>query len=254
MEGSKNRAMLADLAAQSQATALAIYEQEVSTIGAQEATANYEERLRSGRDQLMAVAQQFGMNNDAAKAFTDTIYKMPGEKEFKVLAQVSAAQATLDSFVDRNSGRSITVNVDLNERVAGYNGRGGITYATGGTVGYAQGGTILKAASGMTIPGIGGGVADGTVWGRGTSKSDSVHVRLSKGEEVIQEPYASLNRPILKAINRGDFHPGMVQPQIIVQGGGGRGDAYQDVKITMLERDPRLVARQLGRELKEALG
>ncbi|KUF07194.1 tape measure protein [Leucobacter sp. G161] len=88
--------------------------------------------------------------------------------------------------------------------------------ANGGTIGFAQGGTIPGYAGGDTI-GFGGGVRNGTVWGLGTAKSDSINVNLSRGEEVIQEPYASLNRPLLKAINRGDFSPSMMQPQIIVQ-------------------------------------
>lgn len=71
--------------------------------------------------------------------------------------------------------------------------------AFGGTVGAG----LLGFASGGTIPGIRGGVRNGTVYGAGTAKSDSILVRLSRGEEVIQEPYASKYRGLLKRINAG---------------------------------------------------
>lgn len=87
--------------------------------------------------------------------------------------------------------------------------------AYGGTIGFAQGGTIPGYANGDTV-GIGGGVRNGTVWGLGTAKSDSINVNLSRGEEVIQEPYASLHRPLLKAINRGDFVAGSQAAQRVV--------------------------------------
>lgn len=100
---------------------------------------------------------------------------------------------------------------------AGGGGNGGSSggRAYGGTVGFAQGGTIPGYANGDTV-GLGGGVRQGTVWGVGTAKSDSITVNLSRGEEVIQEPYASLHRPLLKAINRGDFVSGTPQAKQVV--------------------------------------
>lgn len=60
----------------------------------------------------------------------------------------------------------------------------------------------------------------GTVHGPGTSKSDSVPVMASVGEEIIQEPYASLNRKLLKEINAG-----RVTPQSFYAAGGTVGYA-----------------------------
>lgn len=71
------------------------------------------------------------------------------------------------------------------------------------TVRRANGGTIPGFASGGTIHGVGGGVYGGTVRGVGSTKSDSILVRLSRGEEVIQEPYASRFRRELKLMNKG---------------------------------------------------
>lgn len=176
----------------------------------------------------------------------DTIARnIPGLVRTKVFADTDDAYARLQAIRTQlgsiASGAIATVTSAL----------GGKAY--GGTVGYAQGGTILKAATGMTVPGLGGGVADGTVWGRGTSKSDSVLVRLSKGEEVIQEPYASMNRPLLKSINRGDFVPSMMQPQVVVSGGGGSTTVNQTNNVAVAEKDPRLLMRQFGRQIKGAL-
>ncbi len=65
-------------------------------------------------------------------------------------------------------------------------------------------------ASGLTITAYvrsvdGAFASGGTVYGPGTSKSDSVPILASRGEEIIQEPYATQYRGILKQINRGQF-------------------------------------------------
>lgn len=93
----------------------------------------------------------------------------------------------------------------------------------GGPGGFAYGGTVgmMGAAAGMA-----GG---GTVRGPGTSKSDSIFAMLSAGEEVIQEPYASMHRDLLKDINAGRFNayehltyapvaPSESQPSIDISG------------------------------------
>ncbi|PPI39244.1 MULTISPECIES: hypothetical protein [unclassified Rathayibacter] len=79
-------------------------------------------------------------NADAAQALADNIAAIPSETDWKVIAQTAAAQAQLETFIDRNSGRTITVNTVLNERVAGFNSAGGITSANGNLVAYANGG------------------------------------------------------------------------------------------------------------------
>lgn len=172
--------------------------------------------LGRGREALINAATAYFGSRDAAAAYIDKILATP--ETVATRASLIGAEEVERRLSELARTRYATINVranmpDLNGAASG-GGRPG--FASGGTIsGYAQGGTILKAATGMTIPGIGGGVSDGTVWGRGTAKSDSVLVRLSKGEEVIQEPYASMNRGVLKSINRGDFHPGMMQPQIV---------------------------------------
>ncbi len=181
-----------------------------------------------------------GLLNQAA----DAANSIPGSRDVTVRAHVQDAINSLNGLlgtIARIPGNDLVIRA-----VTGN--------ANGGTVGFARGGTVPGAASGWTV-GAGGGVAAGTVYGQGTSKSDSIMVRLSRGEEVIQEPYASMNRGLLKAINRGELHQGSLRPQVIqVQGAPGETRVMQDIDIVMMDRDPRLVARQLGRELKGALG
>lgn len=254
VEGSKNRAMLAGMAADSQAAAEKILEQETATLGAEQATANYQARLSEGRQALYNTIEGLTGSSEAAQVLTDKLYGIPTPEEIKVMVNTATATRDIDSFLGRLNSIPKVVPVSIQMTQALLYKDPASLYASGGTVGYAQGGTILNAASGMTIPGVGGGVTDGTVWGRGTSKSDSVHVRLSKGEEVIQEPYASLNRPLLKAINRGDFMPSQQQSVVIAQGGGSPSSFTQHNVINQIERDPRLVGRQLGREFQAVVG
>ena len=76
-----------------------------------------------------------------------------------------------------------------------------------------------KVAAGSAGHHAGGG----TVHGPGTSKSDSVPMMLSDDEEVIQEPYASQNRALLKAINSGR---GVSFPAPAASSAGGGQDLH----------------------------
>lgn len=216
--GRDNRAMLLDMAEATSRSAASAAEAGKSQ---EEVTAI----VTRGRDALIDAATAFYGSRDAAAAYIDTILAAP---------ETIAAQAKITG-IEEAEAQLAALTADREARVFISRVLTGVEaptnwvekHAGGGTIGYAQGGTIIRAATGRTIPGIGGGVTNGTVWGRGTSKSDSVHVRLSRGEEVIQEPYASLNRDLLKSINRGDFHQGMMQPQVIVQSAGGAGLTLQ---------------------------
>lgn len=210
--GASNRAMLADHASSIEKNAKAQLDVESRTIGATEALANYESRLSSGRQQIYDTALALSGNADEAQKLTDKIMAMPDQKALKVLLQ--GAQEVENQLATLSRRRETTIGV----RYEG--GAGTMTRAYGGTIGYASGGTIGGAAFGKTIGGFGGGVAGGTVFGAGGTKSDSVLVRLSRGEEVIQEPYASMYRKELKQMNRGDF-VSQQQPQIVVVSGGG---------------------------------
>lgn len=215
VEGAKNREMLAGMASDSQAAAQAIYQQELKTLGAAQATENYKARIGEGRQALYDTILALTGNADAAQILTDKLYAMPTEREIKILMDTATATSQLDTFL-ANAPKVLSIQGQIDWANAKMDPFRGPFVANGGTVGYAQGGTITKAAGGVTVSGVGGGVSRGTVYGAGTAKSDSILVALSKGEEVTQEPYASQNRDLLKAINRGEIHQGMLQPPVVV--------------------------------------
>jgi len=99
VEGSKNREMLAGMAGDSQAAALALYEQEVNTLGVDRATENYNTRLAQGREALMKTLEQFGITGDAAKAYADEIYRIPTEHELKIMAETALASEQVRRFI-----------------------------------------------------------------------------------------------------------------------------------------------------------
>ncbi|MBL0245606.1 MAG: hypothetical protein IPQ22_17035 [Rhodoferax sp.] len=96
VEGSKNREMLAGMAADSQAAAAAIYEQELKTLGADQATANYRTRLEEGRTALYNTLVELTGNSEAAQILTDKLYAMPSQKDIDVLLNTATATRKLE--------------------------------------------------------------------------------------------------------------------------------------------------------------
>lgn len=196
--------------------------------------------LQRGRDALIKAAEAYGMSRAEAEAFADQVSATP---------ETVATHIRLTGYNDAMTQlNQLTATRTVGIRVQGDYGSGSMTRAYGGTVGYASGGTIPGAANGMTF-GIGGGVNRGTVFGQGTAKSDSVLVRLSKGEEVIQQPYAGMNRDLLKSINRGDFHQGMMQPQVVVAG----SSAPTQVSLTGARLTLDVDGRQISAVIREQI-
>ncbi|PPG44346.1 phage tail tape measure protein [Rathayibacter sp. AY2B5] len=122
--GRDNTSMLLELAKNGQAAAKAQFDATGSTEG-------YRAALEASRQAVYDRALALTGNADAAQALADNIAAIPSETDWKVTAQTAAAQAQLETFIDRNSGRTITVNTVLKERVAGFNSAGGITSANG---------------------------------------------------------------------------------------------------------------------------
>lgn len=91
--------------------------------------------VQRGRDELILALGQFQVTGAEAEAYADKLGLIPGNINTAVTASTREAQNAIDTFIDRNTGRTITVNTALNERVAGYNGSGGLTFAEGGYTG-----------------------------------------------------------------------------------------------------------------------
>ena len=82
--------------------------------------------------------------------------------------------------------------------------------ATGGTVG-----STALAANAVAWNAQHQAFANGgTVLGAGTSKSDSILLRASVGEETVQMPYAAKYRSELKAMDNGTYGAGGMYRQI----------------------------------------
>lgn len=130
--------------------------------------------LADGRAALVETGKRFGLTEAQAEDYADQLLATPKSIESRVaLSGVNGVLQQLNAIrVGAINARSAMS--DLNGEVSG-SGRMG-TFASGGTV-----------------------------RGPGTSKSDSVPIMASVGEEIIQEPYASQYRDVLKRINAGTF-------------------------------------------------
>lgn len=172
--GSGNADMLSGIAANAQAAAEAQYILDQQTMGGKEATDKYVSTLADSKQALIDQATQNGFSADAVQALADKVFALPSQKEINILAQTANAMNSIQGIADYWASRGITIPI--------YTLKQDEAAANRGPDGYASGGTVV---------------------GPGTAKSDSVGVRLSVGEEVTQEPYATQYRSVLKSINAG---------------------------------------------------
>lgn len=149
LAGAKNRSMFAGLAADSQAAAQAIMEQEVATLGSEQALANYNARLADGREALINQITALTGNRDAAVELADVIYKIPDEHETRIAVETAAAAAAVNNLVADIESRRPRMIVEIGytgERLqqavlAGANANGNLhAYANGGIQEFAGGG------------------------------------------------------------------------------------------------------------------
>ena len=200
---------------------------------AENATGAFALKLQQSQAVIAAAAAQLGQdaaNEIAAKlaSGTSTVEQIMAEYKLKVEGVVpvvdvntSTAMAKLAAFRSAirltGPGTGSTLMIDPEER------------ANGGTVGFAGG---------------------GTVFGPGTSKSDSIPTMLSVGEEVIQEPYASQNRALLKAINSGSYGSGYSSPvQYVASPNSGGGGSAVNVSPRVSLAGATLVMSVDGRQM-----
>lgn len=230
--GAANRAMLADHAGSVLANAQAQFELESATLGSEQAAANYEQRLSTGRQQIYDTALALTGNADAAQKLTDKVLAMPTAREVKILMETASAQAAIDNFIAANASKRINIAV----------GAGG----TGGqVVGNANGGVYENGVKAFASGGFEPGIYPYT--------SGGIH----KFAEEYGEAYISMD-PARKQRSVGVWQEagerlGVMQQIRDALGsarGGGAADVKQYNNVTMLERDPRLLMRQFGRELK----
>lgn len=128
---------------------------------------NYIATLGGGRQALYDQILGLTGSADAAQLLTDKIYAIPTSAEVEIIAETGEAKRRLDeiNLALAQLPKSNRITIGVNQA-------------------FASGGTVM---------------------GGGTSKSDSVVIRASVGEEIIQEPHASRFRSQLKAMNAGQM-------------------------------------------------
>jgi TP901 family phage tail tape measure protein len=132
-------------------------------------------RIEAQRGALFDAARQFGMTEDQARAYTDSVLRIPQARTTTVNAETGAATSRLDGLtarLDRLDGRVVTNFVRTNFQEFGANRS--TRFADGGWVG-----------------------------GRGGPREDNQLIAASPGEFVVNARSAAQNALLLEAINAG---------------------------------------------------
>lgn len=158
VSGSANAAAMGEVAEKARAAAEAQFQQDVTTMGADQAAKNYTATLGAQKQAFIDSAISAGYNADQVKALADRIFQMPTEKEFQALVETATAQGQIDRFVTLNNGRRVKVFVD------------------------AEGGQSYRVGTTTVAPGMSTG---GPVHGPGPKGIDSELRKLAPGEHVI---------------------------------------------------------------------
>lgn len=144
--GRDNVSALNDLAAKSQDAAKAQFDLDGNT-------EKYRSTLEQGRQALINSALQMGATEEQARQLADQIYKMPTDREIKILADTAAAKSSIDEFVTTNSGRTIkmTVRADGQVFIQGAGGKA-LAWANGGLVDYYADGALRESHVAQIAP------------------------------------------------------------------------------------------------------
>ncbi|KGJ72723.1 hypothetical protein GY21_13530 [Cryobacterium roopkundense] len=228
--GRSNRAMLDDLAASSQDAAQKQFDLDSNT-------ANYRTTLEAGHQAVVDRAIALGANADEANRIADEISKIPTESAWKMIADTSDANRTIDDFIAAMGRRVGTINFraqlpDLNGAVSG-SGRMG-TFATGGFTGiggkYEPAGIVHKqefvsTAEATAIPSNramlefmnNGGRAQGYSGGGYVTGQNVQYVNNNNGgnSTVHVNPQVSLAGATITAVMDGRPITLMIQDQIV---------------------------------------
>ncbi|MFJ8347624.1 hypothetical protein ACIQ9J_14870 [Streptomyces sp. NPDC094153] len=213
-----------------------------------------------GRQQLIANAQQMGLNESQAKALADQILKtpdktarlkgnledlegkladakhklksVPDSRRAKVLAEISDLQRKIDlAKLELGSLRNKTVQLGVHMYITGSSearaavsrtGAGRIfEHASGGRVrGYAGGGDVQFFPDGGYISGPGGPQSDSIL----ALLASGAVARVSDTEYVVRSSsVAKYGVPFLNAVNQGLLNPGLVKAAGYASGGLASG-------------------------------
>lgn len=140
------------------------------------------EKMAEGRSELIKLLGQFGITGEAAQEYADNLGLIP--KNIYTAVQLTGA----DEFLYKSELIKKALN-DIPQSV----------------------GVMVGTGAGQREAFAGGG----TVKGTGGPKADSVLIRASVDEEIIQNPWAGYYRPILKEINQGTYKPNVTVKNVL---------------------------------------
>lgn len=167
--GSANASMLADLAAKSEDAA----KKQLDLDGN---TAAYQQRLKDGHQAVIDRAIALGATAQQAQNLANKVAAIPTEKELSILVQTADAEVKVAAL-----------NAHLNALAVA---RTAVIHVVTNGDGTSTQGMIARAGG-------------GPVYGPGTSTSDSVLLRASAGEYVINAAAYAKNKALVEAINNG---------------------------------------------------
>lgn len=232
--GSANAASLSDLAGRAQDAAAAQFEQDKATMSSKDAADKYYATLQNQRQAFIDSAVAAGFSKDEVIKLADEVFKLPSEKEMKVIAETDTAEDKLRRLKERldaipnNTYKRITLEsfsvgrFDVSPNAAG---------------GYYENGVKAFAGGGFE-PGIYPHTPGG----------------IHKLAEEYAEGYVSLD-PARRGKSQGVWQTigdrmGFTPSSQAASQSGRQVVVNQDISIS--HPDATLAARQLGREAERA--
>jgi len=169
-KGAQNIQTFTGLADSAQKAAVAVYQNEVQTQGANKAFADANTKLEQEKNAFIAAADKAGFNKQQVQALADELFKLPSDIKVDVNANTSPAWGAVRGLLNNIDNSQAYVQV----------------YATGGNPG---GKAYLPNAHGGIIGGI-GAAATGGVHGTLTKINEQGEemVRLPSGSMVMSHP------------------------------------------------------------------
>lgn len=164
--GRDNKDMLVGLAQDAQEAADAQFNLDHNT-------ETYRATLEASRQTLIDRAKDLGATEEEAQALADTIFSIPSDTEWKLIAETSEAAARIEAIANAISGlkdKTVKVNITRPDGTPVTDQQLANQFGIGG---YAMGGAVRRYATG------------GGVFGAGTATSDSIPALLSNDEHVV---------------------------------------------------------------------
>lgn len=145
--GAANADALSQVAADAQAAALAQYEVDKTTMGAQAATDKYIGTLGTSREALIKGAEAAGYNAGEVNGLANEVFALPDAKQTQILAETTEASGKINAFGRQLDGlpsvKQVAVNVAIQgavDAIDAFINENGNMYVGGRVQAFANGG------------------------------------------------------------------------------------------------------------------